>query len=215
MKVLLTGGPTREYLDPVRYITNRSSGKMAKALIGVLLKRKHKVTAVLGPCGVKCPKSVKTVNVETARQMKNSVMKEAEHADAVIMCAAVADYTPVKVSAVKIKKSDDILRVRMKRTPDILFCLGRKYGKKKVIAGFAAETDKIEENALRKLRDKKCDMIVANKVGEKGAGFDSSMMNAALFFREGGKNHFGKISKNRLGYIIVREIERLRQTKNK
>ncbi len=211
MRVLLAGGPTREYIDAVRFITNRSSGKMAKALIDALLKNKHKVTAVLGPCNIDCPENVKVIGVETSGEMKNSVMREVKHADAVVMCAAVADYTPVKISAGKIKKNGSFLALKLKRTPDILSELGRKYGKSKVIVGFAAETDKIEENALKKLKNKKCDMIIANKVGRKGPGFDSGMIDAVILFKGGRKNQIGKISKNRLGYIIVKEIEKLNE----
>ncbi|MBN2190628.1 MAG: hypothetical protein JW728_05385 [Candidatus Aureabacteria bacterium] len=211
MKVLLTGGPTREYIDAVRCITNRSSGKMAKALIGALLKNRHKVTAVLGPCGIECPKNVKVIGVETAGEMRKHVIKEAARADAVVMCAAVADYAPVRMSAGKIKKRGGFLTLKLKETPDILAELGGKYGENKIIVGFAAETGKVEENALKKLKNKKCDMIIANKVGRKGPGFDSGMIDAVILFKDGRKNRIGKISKNRLGYIIVKEIEKLNE----
>ena len=170
-KVLITAGPTRESLDPVRFITNHSSGKMGFALAKEASDRGAEVTLVTGPVNLPDEIFAKMIHIQTAQEMFNAVKEESADADIVIMAAAVADYTPQNFSTEKIKKSDGTLSVEFARTNDILSWLGQNKKPGQFICGFAMETENLLENAKAKLNKKNADMICANSIRTRGAGF--------------------------------------------
>ncbi len=171
MRFLITAGGTREYIDPVRFISNASSGRMGYALVRAALKAGHKVTLITAPTSLVIPKGVFTVRAETAAQMFEAVKKHFEKCDCLIMAAAVADYAPMKKSKVKLKKKEKELSIKLKPTADILKWAGKHKvkskkvkGKKQIIVGFALEDKNLQENAEKKLKGKNLDMIIANNV---------------------------------------------------
>ena len=170
-KVLVTAGATREPIDPVRFITNHSSGKMGCALAKVAMLRGAEVTLVHGAMEVKAPMFVKCRPVVTAQDMFQAVEELAPQQDMVIMAAAVADYTPVTTASQKLKKSDGDMAIPLKRTQDILAWLGNHRQPHQVLCGFSMETENLLENSRAKLQKKGCQMICANSIAQKGAGF--------------------------------------------
>jgi phosphopantothenoylcysteine decarboxylase / phosphopantothenate---cysteine ligase len=180
--ILVTAGPTREPIDPVRYIGNRSSGKMGFAVAAAAAARGASVTLVTGPVDLRSPRGVRRIDVETAAEMHREVMKAGRRSDAVIMTAAVADFTPSRPSVSKIKKenSGGSIGLELKPTKDILGELGRKKGKR-ILVGFALETGNGPANARRKLAAKNLDFIVLNNAGEKGSGFGTETNRVTLF----------------------------------
>jgi phosphopantothenoylcysteine decarboxylase/phosphopantothenate--cysteine ligase len=172
-KILVTAGPTHEAIDPVRFIGNHSSGKMGFALANAAALRGASVTLVTGPVHLETPRNVERINVESAHQMLDAVVKVASSSDAVIMAAAVADYAPEKSAHAKIKKEPGaaLSSLRLIETPDILNSLSQKKNKMTVLIGFALETDDELRNAREKLQKKKLDLIVLNSLKDKGAGF--------------------------------------------
>ncbi len=170
-RVLVTAGPTQEALDPVRYLTNHSSGKMGCAIAKMAMLRGADVTLVCGPLSVAPPPFVKTVNVVSAQDMFDAVISLAPKSDLIFKAAAVADYTPAEYNDQKIKKSDSDLSIPLKRTQDILKYLGEHRTDGQVICGFSMETQNMIENSKRKLQSKNIDMICANNLKTEGAGF--------------------------------------------
>ena len=170
-RVLVTAGPTQEALDPVRYLTNHSSGKMGCAIAKMAMLRGADVTLVCGPLSVAPPAFVKTVNVVSAQDMFDAVTSLAPKSDLIFKAAAVADYTPAEYNDQKMKKSDDDLSIPLKRTQDILKYLGEHRADGQVICGFSMETQNMIENSKRKLQSKNIDMICANNLKTEGAGF--------------------------------------------
>jgi len=182
-KVLVTAGPTREPIDPVRFISNPSSGKMGYAVARVAAHRGADVTLVSGPTQLPDPPGVKVIRVETAEQMARAVELASGGMDLFVGAAAVSDYRPAAASARKIKKADGDETLVLARTPDILAGLGARFAGKKdgpVLVGFAAETEEVIARAREKLKGKGCDLVVANKVGGPGAGFGSDTNRVAL-----------------------------------
>lgn len=169
-KILVTAGPTREYIDPVRFISNRSSGKMGYAIARAALRRGAEVVLISGPSSLSRPKGVKFIPVENAEEMISAVNKELDSSTVLIMSAAVSDFMPNKKSVEKIEKSDE-MQLRLILTPDILLEVGKRKAKP-FIVGFAAETGKKIERAKRKLKEKNMDMIIFNDVTKKGSGFE-------------------------------------------
>jgi phosphopantothenoylcysteine decarboxylase / phosphopantothenate---cysteine ligase len=169
--VLITAGPTYEAIDPVRGITNRSSGRMGYAIAEAAFNRGARVHLVSGPVAIKPPDGVNTIQVKSAENMHNAVMGKLEESTIVVMAAAVADYRPVSIAEQKIKKQDGRLSLELERTIDILAAVGRIKGPR-ILVGFAAETENVEANARKKLQAKQADLIVANDVSAKDAGFD-------------------------------------------
>jgi len=177
MRILITAGGTREYIDPVRFISNASSGRMGYALARAALKAGHTVTLVAAPTSQKPPSEAKLVNVETAAQMFDAVKKHFSRCDCLIMAAAVADYTPARPAKTKIKKTGKSMTIKLKPTTDILKWAGkqkrlncqRAKEKRKIIIGFALEDKSIRVRAQKKLKDKNLDMIVANSPAAIGA----------------------------------------------
>ncbi|MDO5470349.1 MAG: phosphopantothenoylcysteine decarboxylase [Akkermansia sp.] len=173
MKFLITAGPTREAIDPVRYLTNRSSGRMGYALAGAARHEGHEVLLISGPTTLDVPAGVDFIQVESAQQMFDAVRDMIKGVDVAILCAAVADYRPVAVADQKIKKSAERLVLELERTPDILGSMRSVFGFEGKLIGFAAETQNIVDYARGKLQRKQCDFVVANDVSQPGIGFDS------------------------------------------
>jgi phosphopantothenoylcysteine decarboxylase/phosphopantothenate--cysteine ligase len=173
MKFLITAGPTREAIDPVRYLTNRSSGRMGYALAGAARHEGHEVLLISGPTTLDVPAGVDFIHVESAQQMYDAVRDMVKGVDVAILCAAVADYRPVAVADQKIKKSADRMVLELERTPDILGSMRSVFGFEGKLIGFAAETQNIVDYARGKLQRKQCDFVVANDVSQPGIGFDS------------------------------------------
>jgi phosphopantothenoylcysteine decarboxylase/phosphopantothenate--cysteine ligase len=199
-KVVVTAGPTRERIDPVRFITNRSSGKMGYAVAEALREAGAEVVIVSGPVSVCTPHGVKRVDVETAEQMMDAVRAELPGTDVFIAAAAVSDYRPVQVAAEKIKKTSDSLMIALSRTTDILATVAAGTPRPFVV-GFAAETQNVERNALAKLEGKFLDMIAANQVGDRLA-FDCDD-NALTVYWPGGKRELARASKRDVARGLV------------
>jgi phosphopantothenoylcysteine decarboxylase/phosphopantothenate--cysteine ligase len=183
-KVLVSAGPTAESIDPVRFLSNRASGKMGFAMARVARRFGADVTLVSGPTALADPYFVKTVRVRTAEEMQTAVERESADADAVVMCAAVADFRASSVSPTKIKKDGGGWNLELATTVDILDRLGREKGRR-VLVGFAAETSDIEQNAIAKMRKKNLDAIVANDVSRTDIGFESDDNEVRIFFSDG------------------------------
>lgn len=208
--VLITAGPTREFLDPVRFLSNRSSGKMGYELAAEALRRGAEVILISGPTHIIPPPRAKVTGVQTAAEMKREAEKNFAAADIVIMAAAVSDFRFEETARKKIKKKEISDRVRLVRTEDILAGLGRKKErKKKILVGFAAETENLRENALRKLREKKLDLVVANDVSEEGVGFESDLNRATIIGKDGSTSETPRASKREVGRLILDKIEGL------
>jgi len=200
-RFLITAGPNREPLDPVRYISNRSSGKMGYALAKVALRRGAEVALVSGPTALEPPSGARLIAVTTAAEMQAAVLKEFAACTAVVMAAAVTDYRPVTVAGQKIKRGKGPLDLRLEPNPDILKTLGEKRDGK-VLIGFAAETEDLNANAEKKLRAKNLDMIVANNVAEAGSGFDGDTNIATIIDRTGAQRSLPLMSKDELADCI-------------
>ena len=204
-KILVTAGGTIEPLDPVRYIGNRSTGRMGYAVAAEAARRGAEVVLVSGPSALEDPAGVRVIRIETARQMREAVLLEFPTAAAVIKSAAVADYRPAAVAAQKIKKSDEDLMLHLVRNPDILYELGQKK-QQQVLVGFAAETCQVEEYARKKLAKKNLDFIVANDVLEADAGFGVETNRIKLFDRAGNMTAYPLMSKKELAGIILDHV---------
>jgi phosphopantothenoylcysteine decarboxylase/phosphopantothenate--cysteine ligase len=203
--VLVTAGPTREEIDPVRFVSNHSSGKMGYAIARAARRRGAKVILVSGPVCLESPYGVETVRVKTAVEMRDAVMSRVAEAGIVVKSAAVADYRPVKRAGSKIKKSDGALSIELEKNPDILAEIGQsKQGA--IVVGFAAETDDLLANAEKKLEKKNLDMIVANDIGEPGAGFDLDTNIVRILYRDGRVEEPGIMSKDNLADFIIDRI---------
>jgi phosphopantothenoylcysteine decarboxylase/phosphopantothenate--cysteine ligase len=200
VRVLVTAGPTREAIDPVRYISNRSSGKMGYAVAAAAVEAGATVTLVSGPVSLPCPARVERIDVETAEEMRRAVMERIAGIDIFIAAAAVADYRPREVAAGKIKKSAPDMTLLLERNPDILAAVAAIPGGPFTV-GFAAETEDVETRAAEKRRVKGLDMIVANEVGA-GLGFETED-NALQVLWEGGSVQLARTRKDRLARQLL------------
>jgi len=198
---LITAGPSREPLDPVRYISNRSSGKMGYALARAALRRGATVALVSGPTALEPPSGARLIEVNTAAEMREAVLKEYPHSSAVIMAAAVADYHAVAPSGQKIKRGVGDLELRLIPNPDILKELGQNKDGKWLV-GFAAETENLTANAQKKLREKNLDIVIANNVAEEGSGFDGDTNVGTIIDRTGAVRSLPLMSKDDLADCI-------------
>ncbi|WP_181891584.1 bifunctional phosphopantothenoylcysteine decarboxylase/phosphopantothenate--cysteine ligase CoaBC [Bacillus altitudinis] len=207
-KVVVTAGPTREVIDPVRFLSNRSSGKMGYAIAAAAEQMGADVTLISGPVSLTAPEHVDVVQVESAEEMYQAALDVYETADIVIKSAAVADYTPVTTYSHKMKKQDGALAVEFKRTKDILKELGKRK-EHQVLVGFAAETQDVEYYAKKKIESKHLDMIVANNVAAEGAGFGTDTNVAALIKADGTKKELPMMSKKDLAFEILQEAKQL------
>lgn len=205
LKVMVTAGATREAIDPVRYITNRSTGKMGIALARAASLRGAEVTLVAGSCTEKMPPFVKVVNVTSADEMFESVTQSADDYDIIIKAAAVADYTPLICAENKLKKSDTELSISLRRTQDILKYLGEHKRQGQLLCGFSMETENLIENSHKKLVSKNCDMICANSLKEDGAGFGTDT-NVITIITKKGTVFLDKMSKLDAAHHILDEL---------
>ncbi|MGB6875496.1 MAG: bifunctional phosphopantothenoylcysteine decarboxylase/phosphopantothenate--cysteine ligase CoaBC [Candidatus Acidiferrales bacterium] len=210
MKIVVTAGPTVEDVDPVRMLTNRSSGKMGYALADAASRRGAHVELISGPTELHAPNKVDWVPVRSTEEMHRAVHERVKDADVVIMAAAVADYRPATQAAQKIKRSEGRLMLELEPTADILAELGRGKGSA-ILVGFAAETERVAENARRKLEAKGADMIVANDVTQEGAGFDTDTNVVTFFLRDGRELALPKMSKFDVANQILDCVVELRK----
>ncbi|MFZ4693863.1 MAG: bifunctional phosphopantothenoylcysteine decarboxylase/phosphopantothenate--cysteine ligase CoaBC [Verrucomicrobiia bacterium] len=204
LRCLITAGPTREPVDPVRFLSNRSSGRMGYALAAAALRAGAQVTLVSGPVKISPPIRAHLVRVETAEEMRRATLRTARQADLVIMAAAVADYRPATAVKRKIKKRTERLILHLVKTPDILAELGRRKPRRQVLVGFAAETHELLANARTKLERKNLDFIVANPVGRPDSGFESPFNRATLLARCGATLAFPRMRKEVLARRLLR-----------
>lgn len=207
-KILITAGPTHEAIDPVRFIGNRSSGKMGFALANAAALRGAAVTLVSGPVSLGTPKNVNRIDVETADQMFKTVMSLAKKQDVIIMAAAVADYAPTVVAKEKIKKQIGITKIDLHQTPDILKTLGEKKTKKTLLVGFALETQNELANAKEKLKKKNLDMIVLNSARDTHAAFGKDTNVVTLIDRKGNTTKLPTMSKFDVAMEILNHIQK-------
>ncbi len=205
LRIMVTAGPTVEPIDPVRHITNRSSGKMGYAIAKMAKRRGASVILISGPVELQSPRGIKTFMVKTAEEMREKVLENYSDCDVVIKAAAVSDYRPAETSPQKIKKDKDQMILRLVKNPDILAELGRKKGQQ-ILVGFAAETEELVANARKKLEKKGLDMIVANDVSRKDAGFGTDTNVARLIYRDGRIEDTGFLQKEQLADLILERI---------
>ena len=205
-RLIVTAGATIEAIDPVRFISNHSTGKMGYAIAEALAQRGAKVTLVSGRTALAVPTDVERIDVVSAEDMYRAVVERFDDADGAIMCAAVADYTPKEVSALKIKKGDDDLRIELRRTKDIAAELGRTKGNR-LLAGFALESHDGEAHARRKLHDKNFDFIVLNSLQDEGAGFGVDT-NKVTFIDADGKESLPLMTKREVADRIADRVEK-------
>ena len=209
LKVLVTAGPTREAVDPVRYITNHSTGKMGYAIARTCVRRGADVTLVSGPSALKPPEFVNVISVKSAKDMFDAVTGIAKEQDIIIKAAAVADYRPKHVSTEKVKKQDGTLTLEMERTDDILAYLGENKREGQFLCGFAMETENLLENSRKKLAKKHLDMVVANSLRVQGAGFGGDT-NVVTIITDNEEVSLGKMSKEETASHILDKILELR-----
>ena len=214
LNVLVTAGPTQEAADPVRYLTNHSTGKMGYAIATVCARRGASVTLVSGPTALKKPQFVRTVEITTAKEMFEAVAGRASEQDIIVKAAAVADYRPKSVSSEKMKKKDGELTLELERTDDILAWLGRHKRPGQFLCGFAMETQDLIGNARQKLQKKNLDMIVANSLRVEGAGFGGDT-NVVTMITENEELSLGKMSKEETASKIMDQILDIRAAEDK
>ncbi len=206
-KVVITAGPTLEPIDPVRYISNHSSGKMGFALATNFLQQGADVTLIKGPTPTDFNmQGIKTVSVTTAFQMHDVAILESKNADIIVMAAAVADYTPEKMASSKIKKKENGLEIKLVKTPDILKALGERKKSGQILVGFALETDNELENAQNKLKNKNLDFVVLNSLQDKGAGFGTDTNKITIIDRSGKIKKYKLKPKAEVANDIVNKI---------
>jgi phosphopantothenoylcysteine decarboxylase / phosphopantothenate---cysteine ligase len=203
VRFVVTAGPTREAIDPVRFISNRSSGKMGHAIAEAALAKKHEVTLISGPAGIVPPRGAKNVSIITSDELHDAVHRALRECDVLVMCAAVADYKPAATSARKMKKRKTSLTLKLVPTRDILVSLPKR--RRYLVVGFAAETHDLKRNAQKKMRGKNCDAIVANDVSGSETGMESDENEVTIFFRNGDSKKISRTSKK----IIARELVKI------
>ena len=217
MRIIVTAGPTREYLDPVRFLSNPSTGKMGFAIAAEAARRGHEVTLVAGPVALKTPDRVRRVDVTSAREMLAAVQAVARRADVLISTAAVADWRPAKCAAKKLKKSQMSGVLKLVRNPDILKTIAglrRAETSRPTLAGlklvgFAAETDHVLAEAARKCREKGLSFIVANDVTKKGSGFGTDTNKVTFVFPDGTQKKLPLMTKRMVAKRTLDEVSRL------
>ena len=208
MRFVVTAGPTREAIDPVRFISNRSSGKMGYAIAEAALAAGHEVTLISGPASIARPAGAHFISIITSDELYQEVHRAIRECDVLVMCAAVADYKPEKIEPRKTKKRKTPFTLKLIPTRDILASLP-KGDRGFLVVGFAAETHDLKKSALRKLREKNCDLIVANDVSKAGFGMESDT-NAVIIFRQsGGSKKISRTSKKIIALELVKIISKM------
>ena len=203
MRFVVTAGPTREPIDPVRFLSNRSSGKMGYAIAEAALAKNHEVTLISGPVSIAPPRGAKLIAITTSDELWAAVHRAIGDCDVLVMCAAVADYKPAAVAARKMKKRKNPFALKLVPTRDILASLPKR--RRYLVVGFAAETHDLKIHARKKLRAKNCDAIVANDVSGNETGMESDENEVAIFFRNGESETISRASKK----IIARELVKI------
>lgn len=213
-KIIITAGPTREKIDPVRYITNHSTGKMGYAIAAAAKEEGAEVTLISGPVNIQVPAGVTFVQVESAEEMYHAVVAAYPQVDVVIKTAAVADYRPKAISAHKLKKQpgENVRIIELERTTDILDQLGQKKHQQ-ILVGFAAETEHVEAYAKKKLESKNLDMIVANNVATTGAGFGTDTNIVTIYKQNGMERELPLMEKSEVAHVIIEEVSQLLKDK--
>ena len=211
-RVLVTAGPTQEAMDPVRFLSNHSTGKMGYAVAARAAMRGADVTLVSGPTALDTPEGVQRVDIVSARDMYDAVISRADRQDMIIKAAAVGDYRPAETASEKLKKGDGEMTVALVRNPDILAELGRRKHPGQLLCGFAMETQNLLDNAADKLRRKNCDMLVANSLRDKGAGFGTDTNVATLLFADGRRETPPLMSKEDLADVILDRLLAMEQS---
>ncbi|MBB5032766.1 phosphopantothenoylcysteine decarboxylase domain-containing protein [Prosthecobacter vanneervenii] len=206
MRLLITAGPTREPIDPVRFLSNRSSGRMGYALAEAALATGHEVILISGPVTIPPPSGVQLIRIETAREMYDAVRSHLLGCHTAIFSAAVADYRPAQTASQKIKKTADTLTLQLERTEDILGSVRSQFGFQGFLVGFAAETENLVAHAQDKLQRKGCDLIIANDVSQSGIGFDSTENAVTLCFPDGQTTALPRQSKTALAHELIHII---------
>tara|TARA_B100000401_G_scaffold64178_1_gene38108 strand:+ start:954 stop:2153 length:1200 start_codon:yes stop_codon:yes gene_type:complete len=205
LKALVTAGPTKEYIDPIRFITNKSSGKQGYELAKSLSRNGYQTTLISGPTNLKIHDEIKLIKVETTEQMFKETQKNLP-VDVAIFSAAVADFKVVKKYDVKIKKKDE-LNIKLEKNVDILSYVSNHNSKRpKLVIGFAAETNNLEDNAIEKLKNKNCDMIIANDVSNKSIGFDSDFNEVTIFYKNNKQEKLFAKNKSLISDEIVEKV---------
>ena len=212
--VLISAGPTQEAMDPVRFISNHSSGKQGYAIAKAAKAMGANVILVSGPVQLEKIEGIQTIDVTSALDMFEAIKQNADKADYIIMAAAVSDYRPENIAEHKIKKSDDTIEMTFVKNPDILAYLGQCKTKKQIICGFAMETQDLDKNAKEKLEKKNCDMLIANNLFVSGAGFQTDTNIVSLLTKDS-IEHLPKLSKKELGQKILETMMKIEEGKTK
>ncbi len=207
MRFVVTAGPTREAIDPVRFISNRSSGKMGYAMAEAALAKNHDVTLISGPAAIEPPPGAKLVSILSADDLYRAVHRSLRRCDVFVMCAAVSDYKPARPSARKLKKEKKGFVLQLVATRDILASLPKR--RRYLVVGFAAETHDLTKNARKKLRDKNCDAIVANDVSGRETGMESDENEVTIFFRGGEIRKILRAPKKNIARALVKIFEKM------
>jgi len=210
VRFLVTAGPTRERIDPIRYLSNRSSGKMGYAIAEAALKAGHDVTLISGPVNLDPPHGGRFISISTGDEMFDAIDRHVGDCDVLVMCAAVADYKPKNISPGKIKKRHTNFSLELIPTRDILGSLSKR-DRQFLVVGFAAETNDVEENARKKLRDKNCDIIVANDVSRANSGMESDENEVTILFPNGEKEKIPRAPKQIIARELVKIIANMRE----
>jgi phosphopantothenoylcysteine decarboxylase/phosphopantothenate--cysteine ligase len=208
VRFVVTAGPTREAIDPVRFISNRSSGKMGYAIAEAALARGHDVTLISGPASIVPPPRATFISVTTADQLHDAVHRAIPACDVLVMCAAVSDYKPASAVTRKMKKRKSPFSLRLTPTRDILASLPKE-NRHYLVVGFAAETHDLKINAQKKLRAKHCDMIVANDVSRSDSGMESDENEVVIFCRDGASEKISRASKKIIARELVKKISKM------
>jgi len=212
-RVLVTAGPTREAIDPVRFISNPSTGKMGYAVAKAAEYRGAGVTLISGPSTLPDPLNVNVIKVQTAAEMARAVFEHSDDNDIIIKTAAVSDYRPTNPAGHKIKKKQDEMQIQLEKTQDILQELGRRK-KDQILVGFAAETDDLHQNAEKKLAEKNLDIIAGNLIGDPASGFAADSNKVTLFFRDGSSEEVAQMEKDAVAHLLLdRIVERVQADK--
>ena len=210
MRFVVTAGPTREPIDPVRFLSNRSSGKMGYAIAEAALEAGHEVTLISGPADLRAPENARLIPVNTSDEMCDAVQHALRDCDVLVMCAAVADYKPAKYSPQKLKKKSASFSLALVPTRDILTAIA-KQNRSFIVVGFAAETEDVAVNAEKKLREKNCDIMVANDVSTSDYGMESAQNEVTIFFRNGETKKISRAQKKNIARELIKIISKLRE----